>query len=234
LIKEILDYLYLISGPILAIVSILALKQLSIAKTQLEIAKNSIEISSQRDAAVFTAKQCEYFATEIIKDSVRITAIFESKDIVECSLANDSTNIFETDYNSWLTKNRKKFLEDDSNIYREITEAINKLEAFAVYFIHGICDTKIAYLPVAEAYITIVKMYCPFICMVRSRSRNGYSDIIELYKIWENELKKDELNFKKVQLQKQITETEEQVSSVKDISKKPIGTVYKNYKKDNK
>jgi hypothetical protein len=232
LIKEIIYYLYLISGTVIAVVSIIALKQLSIAKTQLEVTMNSIEISSQRDAAVFTAKQCEYFASEIIKDSDDIENIFIEKDILRCKLPEDYEVMFETNCNAWFKKYNGIIKSEDSSLHKQLIVALNKLEAFSMYFTHGICDTRIAYLPIAHIYVDIVELYYPFIYEGSLENKNNYTDIIKLYKIWKGDLVKQQLELKKIELQIQLSEAEAQASAVKDVSVNPIGTTYK--KKNNK
>lgn len=223
MVEKVLNILYLLSGPVIAIVSIVALKQLSIAKIQIEVARESMQISSRRDAAVFTAKQCEIFASEIIEQHIEIAKKFEAKKITEYVLPNNKKNIFEADYGKWFKQNKDKLDKDGVDLINLVAKLLNKLEAFSIYFTHGICDKKIAYLPIATSFIRIIEYYSPLICLLRDDNR-GYSNILKLYESWKADTEKEELELKKEQLEKQIAETIEQASCIIEIPMNPIGT----------
>ncbi|MCI0510961.1 MULTISPECIES: hypothetical protein [Chromohalobacter] len=56
-LKEILELVYYVSGPLLVVVAFLALGQIRVAKDQLKAQKKAVAISAKRDALRITAEQ---------------------------------------------------------------------------------------------------------------------------------------------------------------------------------
>jgi hypothetical protein len=222
--KEILYILYLLSGPALVVISAIALKQISIAKKQIIIAKDSIKTTSRRETAVFTAKQCEVFGNEIITFYCdNVFGLCNQRKLKLFIMPSEESNIFDVKYTKWLKDNSVHFKEN-KDITENILDLLNHLEAFAIYFMHKICDIDIAYLPVASTYVDIVEKISPFICISRNaESPNSYTNLLALYKIWKTNITKEKLKRKHDILSKQMKETLEQASCLKEVSIKPIG-----------
>lgn len=66
--KDILEIIYFMSGPIIAIFAFMALHQIKITKQQLENDKNILRINSKRESIKLATEQCNIYVKEIIPD----------------------------------------------------------------------------------------------------------------------------------------------------------------------
>lgn len=212
-LRSILEILYFIGGIIVAIAAVLALKQL-------KIAKYDIDIRSKRECATLTSEQCKFYAETIIPLAGQISIKLTQAKIKEYSGKVSSfcmcQEVFE-----WL-----KSLTDYSgceDILNDIVKFNNELEAFSIYFIHGICDEEMAFNPIASDFISNVTMIYPIICLSHDKNENSYKNMIKLYEIWKNRYDKIKLEMKTQEMKKQYLETIAQVSSMKQESINPIG-----------
>ncbi len=221
--KEILGILSLLSGPAMAVIAYLALKQIKIAKQQLSVAKTTFELSSKREAAVFTAKQCDMFAHSIIPKYSDVMNRFKEKNVKLYKLPSNKDSILDCEYGEWLKENFIKISDNNGELYTLITIAMNDIEAFSIYFIHKICDVNMAYSPIAKTYVEIVETLSPMICLVRNRDNNVYSNTIALYDIWKKKLVKESLEIKQKELYRQFIEAKKQASCIIEDDIKPIG-----------
>ena len=65
-LKDILEIIYFLSGPVIAYLAFRALGQINEAKKQVLEAKETRIINSKRDAYKIAAEKCEYYMTTII------------------------------------------------------------------------------------------------------------------------------------------------------------------------
>ena len=222
--KEILNMLNLLASPVVAVISFFMLKQLTLAKQQLEVAKKSMETNARREAAVFTAKQCDFFASSILIDYGTVLGLFNKKKIKTIAISENET-VFDLEYTDWIRENIESLFANNQGVYSECVKLLNNLEAFSIYFIHRICDEEMAYLPVAKTYITIVEKLSPIIGLSRDNSSDrAYTNILQLYDIWKKKILKEKFQIKQQELFEQLSETQKQVSCCEpEIKIRPIG-----------
>ncbi|MDD2382853.1 MAG: hypothetical protein PHN18_01545 [Sulfurospirillaceae bacterium] len=195
LFKEILNILYLLSGPFIAIFAYFALQQI-------KVAKESISINSTRDSLKLTAEQVKYYNNIIIP----------------------LQNEFNTYIKSIGTKafQAKAFIPDkafDTNfegIVRKLVPLANEIESFSLYFTSGVASEEQAYHSLSFTYCSNIGEILPLISEV-ANGKHAYTATAELYSIWQNRNENENLL-------KNKSEIDVRLSSIKAKCIKPIGT----------
>nr|MDE6764427.1 DUF4760 domain-containing protein [Oscillospiraceae bacterium] len=86
-----------------------------------------------------------------------------------------------------------------------ISETLNNLEYFAMYFTHNIADESVIYQSTHQTYIEITELLYYHICQLNTpNSSKYYTNLIELYNIWKS--KQIELLNKNIQEQRRNVE----------------------------
>lgn len=209
-IKEILEIIYFISGPIVAYFAFKALGQISEAKKQVLETRESRIISSKREAYKIAADKCDYFMTTIIPlinnldKAVKANGItFFEKSQIE--ITQDGIKV-------------KPFYKDKEEVDKVFNlpnlELFNPLESFSLFFSSGVADEKIGYLTIGNTYCDTVKKYAPL--LVTLSEGKHFNNTLFLFKIWNARLEKENLEKEKKRIDKQLSEN-------KSISIKTIG-----------
>ncbi|MEK4697923.1 hypothetical protein MKX31_28745 [Bacillus sp. FSL M8-0063] len=205
-IKPILEALYYLAGIGLLTTVIIALKQL-------QVVKQDMDIRNKRAAVEKSIEYLKWFSSEYIPKVNKVLGkITIAATIDKLNPMNDL------------------FFPDDSHKTPEvqtlISEAkkhggldiLNDLEFFSTAVLNGLSDEKILYKPLAKSYCSIVAVLYPVICNYRATAdpTNGYSNIMKLYKIWNDRGMKVNMEYAKSNL-------EEDISKIKDVDIKSIG-----------
>lgn len=235
--KSLLENIYLISGPILAILGCLIFYQIKLAKKSIELAdqqimeaKKYLRTISKREAAALAAKQVEIFMEKIIPMG---NQIYNKKEEIDFPKFNGEIKNFTNDeLKEWDKDFTRSFSEKMLKLDLLDIQLINFLEGFATYFTKGIADEEIAFSSVGRAYCNYVESYYPQISITRGSNNPNkhYNNLIELYKIWNSRLDKfkieDELKKKQQKIKEELKDFEniKQQASKKEITIKPLGT----------
>lgn len=192
-----LELFYFLSGIGLLFIGIFGLKQLQLVKTQIAIAKKEIKVNSQRESALLSAKQCEVFARSFLP---KIAEIQDKMDNVGLDEFKGEIKDFKYDENFFI--NNSDFFhtweekDEDKTITREIANLLNEFEAFSVYFTKQIADESIAFQSIGDTFCSTVEGYCyPFITLL-GENNQSYANIIELYFLWKDRRRAEELETK--------------------------------------
>ncbi|PIB30960.1 hypothetical protein BFP77_02565 [Maribacter sp. 4U21] len=190
LTKDILEIIYyLTAGPLLVYIAIRGLKQIKVAK------QNS-RTNNKREAFKSAAEQCCVFGEKIIP--------------LEGNLRDEKHSFFDK-FNvkikekGFEIKPNGDVLEDEIdklNNSKYITDLLNSLEGFAVYFISGVAAEKIGYITTGRSYCEIVKRLMPVIAL--SFKNGHYKNLMLLFIEWNNRLEKEKLEFKKREIEKKL------------------------------
>lgn len=212
MISELRPYIELIyfvtGGPVLALFAFFALRQITVSK------ENS-RIASQREAYRLASEQVRFFVDYFIPaindlyqvaEENNANEIFEAKVIVE----NGSVKVSGFKLSKIPDINNKLKL-----IIPPYSVAINRLEAFSLYFVSGVAAETIAYSSVGETFERIVKRLMPLI--ISSASGKTYDNVMKLFIMWHNRLEKEKLEAQKSDLQNRL-------ASIQDKKITPVGT----------
>lgn len=221
--KSIIENLYFISGPLLFLMSLIAIRQL-------KIAKDNIRTNSKREAALISAKEVDVFLEKIIPLG---DSIFMKKEAVKFPEFKGVIKNFTNDeFVDWDKEYTNVFFEKLDSLENLDLKFINLLEGFATYFTKGIADEEIAFSSVGKIYCRYVETYYPHITMLRGQNNPNkyYNNLIELYKLWKERLDKFQIEIDLLKKQDKIKEDIQNVEKIKKgVSKKskvikPLGT----------
>jgi hypothetical protein len=210
--KSILENLYLLSGPVLAILGFVAI-------FQLKLTKKAIIVGSKRQAAELASSQIDNYLTNIIKDQ---DTLFE---------LNQEQKIQRKRFENLVTFTREEILiqfEDEKalNSYAgksmtnltEILGVLNKMESFSTYFTKGVADEEIAFSAVGRTFCHSVEVYSFDISIMRNNKDNGaFNNIVELYNVWNERLKSERLT-------KELIDKQEELKNLKIQKVDILGT----------
>lgn len=208
--KSIIENIYLISGPTLAVLGVVAI-------FQLKLTKKAIIISSKRQSAELATKQLEYYESKIISALDNLSKIEreDKLDKIELKIGNfkqiEIINQLGKEKTSQLIKEREKHIL----LY---TRILNSFEAFSTYFTKGIANEEIAFSAVGKTFCYSIEYYYFYISVFIDESNDiSYQNTIELYKLWSQRIKKEKLHKEKQSILSKLNQ-------IPDTKIDPIGT----------
>ncbi|PKH88263.1 hypothetical protein [Colwellia sp. Bg11-28] len=190
--KSYLEIAYFISGIIVAIAAIAALYQI-------KVAKDTLKIQSQREALSLTANQCQYYSDKIIKLS---NCVYDRREKLNCDYFEPENWKVDTD---GLDIKLECKIEKPVNleVWAQASELLNALDGFAIFFVSGIADESVAYKAISSSYISISERYMSL--AIKAKEHDGYyAAHLELYVLWKNRKKQEQLKLKVSDLNKEI------------------------------
>lgn len=174
-----------------AICAYLALKQISIAK-------EDIEIRSKRESISCAVDRIDFFRKEILIDLSNSTSYSNSNSFYRVRLKEfviEEIDSHPQGQKIQIEYNRRLKLANENETYVVlISDIANKIESFAIPFVAGVADEKIAFNPLAEIYCEFVENHFYFYSYWRKKgSINPYENTIKLYTVWVSKTRKHDL-----------------------------------------
>ncbi len=155
-----------------------ALEQLKVATSQLELSRKDIVLRSRREALALTFQQCELFATDIIPKTDAIIKELTAKQFKSLFSSGDFPFIPQPpEYVLAIWK--------DTALREKIVGLLNKMEAYAMYFVSGLADEEGAFTPTAASFCHCCEHLSVFIgCYRKDNGIKLYQNIVKLYAMW--------------------------------------------------
>src|SRR5690606_21699655 len=176
LLKTILELVSFATAPVLAIVAIIALRQIKEARNQVLEARNSRILNSKRDAFKIAAEKCSYYMETIIPLMNTLDKAIENNKVTYF----DKSIVTITSNNFKLTP-APLTPEERVTLYSlPLTEVFNPLERLALFFTSGGADEQIGYLTIGHTFCQSIKRYLP-VLRVFSKDREHYNNIMKLF-----------------------------------------------------
>lgn len=200
---------YLTAGPLLVFIAIKGLRQISVAK---EINKTN----SQREAFRLAAEQCNLFKDDIIplyrnfKIELNET---QNKFFQKYEILIDSKNI--------QCKTKGNIDKDDIekiNNSKYLTDLINALEGYSIYFASGIASEKVGFITTGQTFCKTVEELLPI--LVPEFKKGFYKNISIVFLMWHNRIENEKLKIEKAEIDRKLKDN-------KTISISPIGMTEK-------
>jgi hypothetical protein len=229
-----LQALSLISAIVIAVVSVLGLKQLSIAK-------DSINTQSLRDAKRLSAEYVYLYLERIVGYECDVSMLSKEqlkllKDFRYSSDDEDFLNVKEIaklDPTKKLTnrKKRDEYIKELIEAARPYFGLLNELEAFSSVVVSGILDENAMFRAVGQNFVNHIQKrnlehFLRFYC----KNNNLYTNLFEMYDLWNTRLVVDETETKLRSLEKNISTTikdiknlRERVDKIETRTIEPIG-----------
>ncbi len=207
--KSLIENLYYLSG-------VLILLSLLFGIFQLIYTKKTLYINSKREAAKLAAQQVEIYMARVIPLHNKMFALEIEKKIKRIKVeVGDFNNKYLID--KMGKEEYKKAIEERFKLLTISLMVINAMEAFSVYFVKGVADEEIAFSSVGRTFVNSVEsIYFDIASFICEDNENSFQNLIQLYKLWKDRLKKSKL-------EKECQNLTEQLKTLEDISVKPIG-----------
>ena len=185
-----LEALYFLSGLLVAIVALYALRQVRLMKMDM--------LARSERAAKEKAIEAVYQFVKIGEIYCRCAKLYEQDTARTYSgpIGNFSDSSIPSEHKEMAEKRFKN---------RTMGQPLNQLDVIAATFVTGVADEKTAFTIFGGAFCAAVAGQYDFICMARAMSRYApYSSIIKLYNTWSTRLTKEDLKKEREELDTQI------------------------------
>lgn len=210
---QILNIIYLLSGPMLVVIAYIALGQIKVAKLQLEEQRKVAQIQSKRDALKLMSEQVSAFNNVTLQLGNDLDDKIERENITffdqaQVKVSEQGISINIRDFGS---------LEELDPIIPELTKFANALDSLSIYFLSGVADEDQAFRAIGSNYCDSVKDILPFLVKANDYDEYCYSNCLQLFMIWHNRLEV-------TNMLKQRQELESQIKDRSIVTIKPVGT----------
>lgn len=184
-IKDILQVIFFICGPLVAYFAFKVLGQINESRKQEKGTNLSQIINSKRESYKMAAVQCAYFNTSIVPLINNLDKAVKANGITyfEKSEVHFVSDIIKV----------KPFYKDNEEKDKVFNlpnlELFNALESFSMFFASGVASEKIGYLTIGTTYCNAVGKYAPLLATL-SDGRH-FNNTLYLYKIWNTRHEKE-------------------------------------------
>ena len=182
-VRDLFEVLSFLSSIILAALGFAIFRQLKFSKQSIETAQEDLKVASdalttakddlqiriRRESVILAAEQVEKFGKEIIPSAAKVVdrVRAEGIQINEWKLENtlfDTASIKDFEAaNKWLRSFKKP--ED----VPALIQILNGLESFAIYFVGGAADERVAYPSVSPVFCSLVRQLAPLLVSLRQK-----------------------------------------------------------------
>lgn len=157
-----------------------------------KIKKNEMKHFDKKELDLYLSSDDFKSLKEIQKSNKFFETIIKANSIYNLGLSADAIKYFE--------ENKEKPIEDSEILStflgRLIIRTLNNMEYFALHFTHNVADQSVVYKSLHQTYIDMVQMFYYTIAKSNPLQPSKYfTNIIELYEIWNSKALKDEENF---------------------------------------
>ena len=214
--KSILENLYLLSGPLLLFTSLIAIKQL-------KVAKDNIKINSQRQASTMSFELCEKYENSIKEKYTQLSMKMKELGIDEDKiLALNPSELRNLPQKITENVEFKKVMENRVALSSITISLINELEGFCTPFIRKLADEELAYdLQIDQFYAWST------LCMAElhyfQHKKEGLikmdfgGNLCDLFQIWKSRNEKEDI-------ERQVSQLNLRKNKIISKKIKPIGT----------
>jgi len=235
--KSVLENMYFLSGPIIAILGFFIFYQIRLARSHLKLVEQQLVESrkhlitiSKREAATHAVEQISIFINKIIP-------LIDECDAKEEELMFEELKKEIKDFNIF------KVLRDGSEYSDDFANAINiigplyikiilQLESFATFFVNGIADEELACNSIGQSFYKYAERFCSREILQKDIKKPiFFPNLKELYNIWflrlgkqkmEEIIEKDE---SKTRFSPKVMDfTKEMINAIPKKKIDPIGT----------
>jgi len=213
-VRDWLEILYFLSGIIVMILVAFGLWQLKIAKDQLETTKEIFKTQCKRAAVESAVIECRRFSETCVQSSLALRKYCIDNEIKYF----EQVEFEETD-NGFKLGMKKVEKEGALKLVGAeviLNEFINGLEAYALFFLSGVADEKIAFHSNGSTFVELCEIAFK-VFPVAKVSDEDAKPIKALYFMWREKLKANKLKVE----QRNI---EEKLQGYEDKTLRAIGT----------
>jgi len=232
--KSLVENIYLVCGPIIAIFGFSVIRQIKLAKEQLKTAKEQLlenqkqlVIISSRDAIKTAAEQVKFYMDIIVKHAN--DASDKLKEIGITRIEIPTTRFIRQDILDYpKIEEIIAYMEKSDEMVSFDLNILNSLETFSTYFIQKVADETVAFQSVGKSFCHTVEKISFRLSSVRDIGSESdyFNNTVSLYKLWKNRLDTQDLESQKDILQKELEKKLQEIDNKKTNTSpiKPLGT----------
>jgi len=203
--------LFYCSGVAVAILAVIGLRQLTLAKENIDVVTEIARTASKREAFKLAAEQCAHYYDHIIPllnqhdrwvDEKGLSDVLAGWDI---ELSGDRVKI-----KPKTPKIRERFLKE---VFVQLIPALNALEGLAVLFTSGVASEEVAFSSIGHTFCFNVRLALPIILQCEG---THFRHVLSLFMLWQRRIERQELDAHRKQ-------TDERMRELQDEGIKPIG-----------
>lgn len=182
-----LELLYFASGIVIAIIAVIALRQVKIASEQLKLTRDLANTNVKREAAKLAAEQCRYFAEDCVP---ALSAVVEKYHRQNLTFLQKRLKANEPQFGikggEFVSVNCDAALtaKEYPQVEMEMLKYLNGLEYFAMVFASGVADEDIGYRETALSYCEGINFCMVALYHLRSQNRGRFDSAIRLFELW--------------------------------------------------
>jgi hypothetical protein len=205
-LRPVLELIYFAAGPVIAVLAAIGL-------WHIKVTKDSTRIAARRQALALAAEQCERYQRTIVPLQNTLDNAIAGKGITFLARAEVTVeaNRVRVKFN-----NPNEFYDQMMEIATEMLPVVNSMEAFAVYFMSGAADEKVAYSCVGASFCYYTKKVLAQIAPFHDTGH--FHNLLRLFLLW-NARSECEKLLRERQL------VEEKLRSVDNTFIAPVGTI---------
>lgn len=191
----------------------------------LQLMKADMLTRALRDASECTVQRCEEFAREIIPANASILKALAGAKIPVFVKGAEEVRFDKVDAQE-LDRARAWRQSLPPELRSECIALLNRLEAWAMHFMHGLGDENLAYGPCAPVFCSmIVELYGVVLVSRASKAAGHYPNAVGLFNLWIGRAEEQERWLKQGDLLRELGELmERQVPHPAVPAPRPIGT----------
>lgn len=203
--REYFEIASFVASIVMACAAIYALRQIKTGLGQLkanvdqnEISRMDIQLRSKREAALLGVQVCEKWAKEIVPSTADLVNAIDRK---------FAPGIPVKFLKSEIGPDQKHWLEwtEQENHHSAIIRLLNNIESVAVYFEQKLADEDLAFGPLANGFVSNVRLFWPWIAYHRPFDDHKlYPNTVALFFRWEARLNEVGLMIASEKIQNQI------------------------------
>lgn len=203
-VRNWLEVFYFGAGILLPIIAAFALRQIQLAKDQLRVTKEIARTSAKRESYRAAIEQCEALSKIVVPLDFKIDKFLEEHGVSyfekakfepsEHGLRIDLAEIDDAD------------LEKLNEIAPLLTDLINSLEVFAIYFLSGIAYEEIGFHSQGKYFVEKAEMVAKLLAVCKPGA-DECQHIWPLYKKWKDRIEHQRLVVEKKKIDAKLKAT---------------------------
>ncbi len=217
--RSVLEILYFLSGPIIAICAWQALKQIKVGAAQVTATKKATQVIAQRESIRIAIEQAIAYADKVVPSANAFNQLRNDGKypiLNSCKIAGEWPNL------ECRVSDGPGLVEEIKSNDGLVQEILNTMEGIAMHFICGIADAKVAYAPLSKSFCGLVTLFLPYVIIANDTDKH-FTNTLTLYGLWAGQDLKERTARACVESEKQLNQKKEQLSKITVPEYRPIG-----------
>jgi hypothetical protein len=212
-LRQVLELLYFLSGPMLAILAVLGLRQIQIARQTLQQSRDSSLMMAKRESFRIATEQCKYYYETLTPMFNHIDELIDKNQL---QFFKNAKVIVDQGGIALYPSKDKDALSKLMPHVPYIVNTVNCLDSFALHFTSGVAAEEAVFSSLGDTYCNTVRKLIPFI-LAGNKNGKDFQNILSLFHIWH-------LRGQRIALMRDKQNIEKKLGDTKDVKIDAIGT----------